>query len=112
MSTLVTVGKNLILDGLVVILTCIFSLFYPEETAAKPQGNSMVIVWSLVGVGCATLAILTCCLVAFCRVRRKKYGRKNAYRHHIDTSSITSSVGKDKHLEQRSEPVSVVKIHH
>ena len=57
-----------------------------------------------------TMIILACCLVAFCRVRRTSYGRSNAYRNHIDASSMSSSDGKSKSLERGSEPVSVVKV--
>ena len=56
--------------------------------------SSMVVVWASVGVSCLILVVLVIAVVLLCLARNKPQLRKNAYKHHVDASSLTSSVEK------------------
>ena len=51
----------------------------------------MLVVWSLVGVACVILAVFVIFLLVFCRARNGRRMKSNAYKHHVDQSSISSS---------------------
>lgn len=58
---------------------------------SSSSGVSMLVVWSLVGVACVILAVFVIFLLVFCRARNGRRMKSDAYKHHVDQSSISSS---------------------